>query len=78
MTNERILERTEELEAVHLGSSVLRIRAMVPTGTGSELCEDCGNEIPEQRQAGGYTRCVGCVELEEARNRQLRGLGVRT
>ncbi len=38
-----------------------------------EECEDCGDEIPEQRRIAirGVTRCVHCQELVE---RKLRGL----
>ena len=77
MTDERSLERAEELEGFHMSYAAQKIRALVPTGPGSAFCEECDNEMPPVRQQAGYIRCVGCVEVEETRNRQLRGLGVR-
>lgn len=37
-------------------------------------CEDCGEEIPEQRrELGAVTRCIGCQTELEAKQKHLRG-----
>ncbi|CAM3018804.1 TraR/DksA C4-type zinc finger protein [Acinetobacter celticus] len=36
-------------------------------------CEECGNEIPQERQAlGAVTLCVDCKSIAEQRARQYR------
>ncbi len=39
----------------------------IPQGESAEECEECGEEIPEQRRiaAKGCTRCVRCQHLWE-------------
>ena len=33
-------------------------------------CQDCGDDIPPQRQAtGGVTRCIDCQSYHEVKNR---------
>lgn len=37
-------------------------------------CEDCGEEIPEQRRKlGAVTLCIGCQTAFEAKQKHIRG-----
>lgn len=37
-------------------------------------CEECGNEIPEQRRKlGGVTLCIDCQSVLEAKQKHHRG-----
>jgi phage/conjugal plasmid C-4 type zinc finger TraR family protein len=40
-----------------------------PRGPAAELCEDCGDSIPEERRRAvpGARRCVWCQALHERR-----------
>lgn len=42
------------------------------SGKGQDWCEDCGEEIPQERRAvvPWSVRCAPCQELEELRARQ--------
>lgn len=37
-------------------------------------CEDCGDDIPEQRRAiGGVTRCISCQSICESKSKHFKG-----
>lgn len=40
------------------------------TGYGPEECDECGNQMPPERRAWGYTLCVHCKEAHEKRDAQ--------
>jgi RNA polymerase-binding transcription factor DksA len=45
-----------------VGDAVLAARARMPSGDGSEECEDCGDDIPMRRRLAqpGVRTCIGC------------------
>lgn len=46
-------------------------QAARPSGPSLTHCEECGDEIPAQRQAlGSITRCVPCQSTFERENRR--------
>ncbi len=42
-------------------------RALLPTGEGTEECDDCGDAIPAKRRAAipGVRTCVACQALRD-------------
>lgn len=57
-----------DLELAH----ALANRKLPPMGAGTPDCQECGNDIPETRQALGYTVCLACAEVRERRSRVSR------
>jgi phage/conjugal plasmid C-4 type zinc finger TraR family protein len=55
--------------------AVLRARGMMPSGDGSDYCEDCGDEIPERRRRAlpGARTCVSCQGIRDA---SMRSVGI--
>ena len=55
--------------------AVLRARSMLPSGDGSDCCEDCGDDIPEQRRRAlpGARTCVTCQGIRDA---SIRSVGI--
>jgi phage/conjugal plasmid C-4 type zinc finger TraR family protein len=49
--------------------AVLSARARLPSGEGSDECEECGDEIPERRRLAlpGARTCVACQSGRDAR-----------
>ena len=49
--------------------AVLSARARLPSGEGSDECEECGDEIPERRRLAlpGVRTCVACQSGRDAR-----------
>lgn len=66
------IDEAQAMEARIRAAEVAVARA-VTAGAGSELCEDCGDPIPEQRQhaAPWATRCICCQEAAERRGKGL-------
>ncbi len=54
----------------------MRLKAVTQHSTrpSEKFCTECGNEIPEKRRLSikGVQLCVGCKEVEEARERNHR------
>jgi phage/conjugal plasmid C-4 type zinc finger TraR family protein len=64
------IEETEmgQLHALHLNSNAIAaVQARMPKGESLEQCEDCGDDIPEQRRlaAKGCIRCIHCQTIFE-------------
>ena len=57
--------------------AVLSARARLPTGAGSEICEDCGGPIPERRRQAlpGTRTCVPCQSERDTEARRT-GAGI--
>lgn len=55
--------------------AVLRARGMMPTGEGSDECDDCGEDIPQARRAAlpGTRTCVACQAKRDA---NMRAAGI--
>jgi phage/conjugal plasmid C-4 type zinc finger TraR family protein len=51
--------------------AVARIRAAIPTGPSQSHCEECGEEIPMQRQlvVKGCKTCIECQNLLDRRKK---------
>ncbi|PXA84785.1 DksA/TraR family C4-type zinc finger protein [Nostoc sp. 3335mG] len=58
--------------------AVLAARSRMPSGEGTEECEDCGGPIPERRRSAlpGVRTCVGC-QSERDRKPVLGGINRR-
>lgn len=39
-------------------------------GYGPAECEECGDQMPAERRAWGYTLCVSCKEITERPRRR--------
>jgi phage/conjugal plasmid C-4 type zinc finger TraR family protein len=64
------IEETEmgQLQALHLNrNAIAAVQARMPKGESLEQCEDCGDDIPEERRkaAKGCIRCIHCQGLFE-------------
>ena len=55
--------------------AVLRARAMMQAGDGSDECDDCGEDIPTARRAAlpGTRTCVSCQAKRDA---AIRSVGI--
>ena len=55
--------------------AVLRARGMMPSGDGTEDCEDCGERIPVRRRAAlpASRTCVSCQAIRDA---SIRNVGI--
>jgi phage/conjugal plasmid C-4 type zinc finger TraR family protein len=55
--------------------AVLRARAMMPAGEGSDECDDCGEAIPAARRTAlpGTRTCVRC---QSKRDTAIRSVGI--
>ena len=53
--------------------AVLRARARMSAGAGSDECEDCGEDIPPARRAAlpGTRTCVACQSKRDATVRRV-------
>lgn len=57
-----------QLHAIHLNlNAIAAIRNKIPKGPSLEECEDCGDDIPKERQlaVAGCTRCIHCQTIFE-------------
>jgi len=52
-----------------VSDAVKGARARMPSGEGSQWCEDCGDEIPERRRRAlpGTRTCVPCQSERDSR-----------
>ena len=59
--------------------AVRRARSELGAGVSAEVCEDCGEPIPEARRRAlpGVRRCVPCQEASDARAATQPGLNRR-
>ena len=54
--------------ALHLNmNAIAAVQARMPTGPSLDECEDCGEEIPENRKIAvpGCSRCIHCQSVFE-------------
>ncbi|TCP13766.1 TraR/DksA family transcriptional regulator [Crenobacter luteus] len=64
-----IYDRAQELEQRQREEALARQAGRQRAGAGLSHCEDCGDEIPQQRRekVPGCTRCVSCQsDVEKA------------
>lgn len=70
MTSEQALTRAQtlagKLRCKHVAGS------LQTAGKGQDWCEDCGEDIPQERRAAApwAVRCVPCQEIKELRARR--------
>jgi len=50
--------------------ALTRIRQASTNSQGSEICLECGDDMPKERQALGFILCVPCA-VESERRRAL-------
>lgn len=52
-----------------VADAVLAARAGLPSGESAELCEECGEDIPERRRLAlpGTRTCVACQSARDTR-----------
>ena len=64
----QILAMTRSMAAVNKVQEALAKQRLLPS---LEDCEECGDEIPKERQQAirGVTRCIYCQELLERKGR---------
>lgn len=63
-----------QLHAIHLNDNAVEaVLSQIPRGESNEFCDECGDEIPEQRRKAveGCKFCIFCQEAME-RNRKLK------
>lgn len=65
------LDKANSLAELERLSSVSAVRSKL-AGKGQVWCEDCGEEIPQERRAAApwVVRCAPCQEIEELRARR--------
>lgn len=51
-----------------INDAILLARASMPTGEGTDHCQDCGELIPERRRHAlpGVRTCTACQSLRDA------------
>lgn len=57
-----------QIHALHLNfNAIAAVQAKLPKGDSLEFCEDCGEDIPEDRRKAmkGCIRCIHCQTLFE-------------
>lgn len=61
-----MLDQAQQLEEAERAEGVRAVTAAL-LGPGSELCAECGDEIPAARRRAfaAATRCIGCQEQSE-------------
>lgn len=69
MSEEKQLEREDELQQQIQNARIAQIAARVPTGLGEQNCHSCDEEIPLARRQLGFSNCVFCAEARESHNR---------
>ena len=62
-----------------IADAVKRAQSRLPSGPGSEQCEDCGAGIPEARRNAipGVRLCVSCQEAQDRDAAQFSGYNRR-
>lgn len=69
------MDEAAQLAQLTVSAAVTEIRArMASAGPSRPDCLECGEDIPEQRQAAvkGVQHCVGCAELIAIRKGGVR------
>ena len=58
-----------------VSDAVNNARAMMPAGEGADLCEECGDRIPDARRRAlpGTRTCVPCQSTRDA---SVRAVGI--
>lgn len=69
MSEEKQLEREDELQQQIQSARIAAIASRVPTGIGEQYCLECDGEIPLARRQLGFSTCVFCAEVRESNNR---------
>ncbi len=66
------IDRAQAVQELTLHAALGAQRLVArPAGPSLTHCQECGDEIPAQRQAfGGITRCVPCQSTFERVNRR--------
>jgi len=61
-----------------IDDAVKQARSQLPTGKGAEICDECGENIPEDRQKAvvGVRYCLNC-QLELDKQSQSVGINRR-
>ncbi len=57
-----------QVAAIHISEdAVAKVRAQLPTGNSFSHCEECGEDIPEERRKAfkGVRTCTFCQEQRE-------------
>ena len=64
------LDRANTLAELERLSGVSAVRSKL-SGNGQDWCEDCGEDIPQERRAAApwAVRCAHCQEIKELRAR---------
>lgn len=72
-----IVDRAQAREAEILADSLARMARELPRGESLASCEDCGDDIPQDRREAipGCRRCVFC---QDAREQRKKGYQERT
>lgn len=67
-----LLDKAQELELIQREIALKKHRTS--TRASAFFCEDCSDEIPEQRRISiiGVTRCVACQQIKERKAREYR------
>ena len=63
-----------QLHSIHLHlNAIERVRSKLGTGPSNSHCEECGEEIPLERQQAikGCKMCITCQELSEKHKRMM-------
>ena len=68
----------EQIDAT-VQDGIARARSRLPSGPGSEHCEDCDAPIPEARRQAipGVRLCVACQEARDAEEAAFAGYNRR-
>ena len=76
MANEdRLIEQAEEIVAAMVDNGIQKSRDALrraPPTDYDGTCPDCGEDVPDERQALGFYNCVDCQTIQE--NLMRRGL----
>lgn len=62
-------DQAQLLSVTQSADAVAKIRASIPKGPSLSHCEDCGEEIPKERQVAisGCRMCIDCQTFNEKR-----------
>ena len=68
------IDRANELAELNTQIAINNHRNQLTAKDSAHNCEECGFEIPSQRQIAvpGCSLCVGCAELLENKNTHFR------
>ena len=69
------VDMANELIAREVTTVLGRLRQNSTSGIGPETCDECGEDIPDERRKHGFRLCVRCAQASERRNAQFAGGG---